>query len=68
MRIEVVSPPEGGKANEALERLVAETLGLPRRGVSVVLGHRSRSKVIEVQGLSEPEVARRLDQAADERP
>jgi uncharacterized protein (TIGR00251 family) len=59
----VAAPPERGKANRALEELLAEALGVPREQVAVVAGRASRRKVVEVKGLEAPEVVRRLEAA-----
>jgi uncharacterized protein YggU (UPF0235/DUF167 family) len=61
-KVGVSAPPDGGAANRALERLLGEALGA--RGVRVVRGHASRSKLVEVDGLEEAEVERRLERAA----
>jgi uncharacterized protein YggU (UPF0235/DUF167 family) len=42
--------PEKGAANTALERLVAEWLGVPRRSVSVTAGGTSRIKTVSIEG------------------
>ena len=42
--------PEKGKANRALERLVADTLGVPASSVSVVSGSTARLKTLLVSG------------------
>lgn len=59
----VAAPPEGGKANRALEELLADVLGVRRDRVSVVAGRAARRKVVEVEGLEAPEIARRLEAA-----
>ena len=59
----IAAPPERGKANRALEELLAEALGLRRDRVTVVAGRASRRKVVEVEGLEAPEVVRRLEAA-----
>jgi uncharacterized protein len=59
----VAAPPERGKANRALEELLADALGVPRERVEVVAGRSSRRKVVEVEGLEAPEVVRRLEAA-----
>ena len=46
----VRAKPEDGKANAALEKLVAGTLGVPGRDVSVVSGMTSRIKTVAVAG------------------
>ena len=42
--------PEKGAANAALERLLAERIGLPKRAVSVVSGSTARLKTIRLTG------------------
>jgi len=64
LKLEVTTAPEGGAANRAVERLLAEALGVPARDVAVVIGASSRSKVIAVDGLAAPEAAVRLAAAA----
>ena len=59
----IAAPPERGKANRALEQLLADLLGVGRGRVAVVAGHASRRKVVEVEGLETPEVVRRLEAA-----
>jgi uncharacterized protein (TIGR00251 family) len=65
-KIRVAEPPEGGRANEAVVRVLAESLGLRRRDVSIVAGHGSRDKVVAVEGLSAVELEERLVSAAPE--
>src|SRR3954466_15790099 len=57
LRIKVTAPPVDAAANEALLRLLAETLDCPRGRVELVRGHTSRHKVVKLHGLS-PEVVR----------
>jgi uncharacterized protein (TIGR00251 family) len=52
-KIRVAAPPEDGRANEAVLRLLAERLGLPRRAVTIVSGHTAREKVVELDGISQ---------------
>lgn len=42
--------PDKGKANAALERLVAEWLGVPRTTVSVTAGATQRLKTLRIAG------------------
>jgi uncharacterized protein len=58
-----VAAPEGGRANEAVVRLLAETLALPQRDVEIVSGHGARDKVVNVAGIDAEETGRRLDAA-----
>ena len=57
----MAAAPERGRANKALLRLLADTLGLPKTDVSLVSGHAGRDKVVELRGLGEAEVASRLE-------
>jgi uncharacterized protein (TIGR00251 family) len=60
LRVAVAAPPERGRANAELEGLIAGVLGLARERVSVVVGHAGRRKLLEIEGLSEGEIAGRL--------
>ena len=51
-KVRVAAPPESGKANDAVVRLLAGALSLPERRVEIVAGHTSRNKVVEIDGLS----------------
>jgi uncharacterized protein (TIGR00251 family) len=42
--------PSEGAANDALTRLVAKWIGVPRRDVSILSGVTSRSKIVLVRG------------------
>jgi uncharacterized protein (TIGR00251 family) len=44
LRVAVSAPPEAGKANEAIARLLAETLGRRRSTIHLIAGQSSRSK------------------------
>jgi uncharacterized protein (TIGR00251 family) len=52
--VRVTAPPEGGKANVAVCRVIAKALGVAPSRVSVVRGAGSRQKVLEIEGLDEP--------------
>jgi uncharacterized protein len=62
-KLRVAAAPERGKANEAVLRLLAETLALPRSEVVLVSGAASRDKVVELTGLAAAEIDRRLERA-----
>ena len=52
LRVKVTAPPVDAAANEALIRLLAETLECPRSAVQIVRGKTSRHKVVKVHGVS----------------
>jgi uncharacterized protein (TIGR00251 family) len=58
MKIRLSAPPVDGAANEALVELIAGVLGVGRRAVRIVSGESSRSKVVEVEGVTAAAVLR----------
>jgi uncharacterized protein len=63
LRAKVTAPPAEGRANRAVEELLSEVLGVPRRCVSVVRGASSRTKVVEIEGLGAEALRARLEAA-----
>ena len=64
LKVRVTAPPERGKANLAVETLLREALGLSAGAARIVSGGSSPRKVVEIVGLSEREIRRRLSDAA----
>jgi hypothetical protein len=64
LKVRVTAPAEHGKANAAIETVVALALGVPRACARVVAGKTSPRKILEIDGLSEAEVYRRLSEGA----
>ena len=54
--VRLTAPPVEGAANAALCRLVARRARVPARSVSIVRGHSSRDKVIQVDGIAADEL------------
>jgi hypothetical protein len=50
LKARVRAVPEDGKANAALEALIANWLDVPRRSVVVVAGQTSRVKSVQIAG------------------
>jgi uncharacterized protein len=67
-KVRVAAPPEAGRANDAVVGLLAETLAVPRRAVTVVSGHSARDKIVELAGIDPQQIERRLASAASEEP
>ena len=53
--VRVTAAPESGKANNAVVALLAKRLGVPKRSVQIVRGHKSRDKRIRIEGISAAE-------------
>ena len=50
LKLRVTEPPEGGKANAALIKLLAKAWKLPKSALSLVAGHTDRRKTLAVEG------------------
>jgi len=50
LKVAVTAPPEAGKANDALLRLLAKTFRLPRTAFSISLGAGDRRKLVDIAG------------------
>jgi uncharacterized protein YggU (UPF0235/DUF167 family) len=48
VRVWVTAPPEDGKANAAVLKLLAKALGLPKSALTVAQGAASRDKLIRI--------------------
>jgi len=62
-KVRVTEAPERGRANEAVLRLLAETLALPRTALTLVSGHGGREKIVELTGIGPALIDRRLASA-----
>jgi uncharacterized protein YggU (UPF0235/DUF167 family) len=62
-KVRVIPAAEGGRANEAVLRLIAEAVSVPRADVRLVSGHAGRDKVVELAGVAREETERRLEAA-----
>jgi len=61
LRVRVHAPALEGRANVALLRILAGRLGVPKGAVVLRRGKRSRHKTIQVYGLGDAELRRRLN-------
>lgn len=60
LKVRVAALPEAGRANDAVEALIAEALGLPRARVRLIAGAASARKTLEIIGMAEHELRARL--------
>jgi len=65
-KVRVSEPPEGGRANDAVLRLLARVLAVPRARVRLVAGHGGRDKVVELSDVTLAQADRRLAAAAED--
>jgi uncharacterized protein (TIGR00251 family) len=56
MRIRLAAPAQDNRANQALIRLLAESLGVPAGAVRITHGEHSRTKRVEVAGATAQDV------------
>ncbi|HWB65650.1 MAG TPA: DUF167 domain-containing protein [Mycobacteriales bacterium] len=63
--VRVRQPAVDGRANEAVLVEVARAFGLPRRGVRLVSGARSRTKLLDLDGAAPERLDALLADAAE---
>ncbi len=50
--VRLTSPPVNGAANKDLLKLLSKKLGIARGKLKIVAGLRSRSKIVEIDGIT----------------
>jgi uncharacterized protein YggU (UPF0235/DUF167 family) len=60
-RLQLSAPPVDGKANEACVAFLAELAGVAKSQVRIVTGLHTRIKVVQVDGVEQEEMVRRLN-------
>ena len=63
-KVRVAAPPERGRANDAVLKLLAERLRIAPAELTLVSGVSARDKVVELRGLGAEEADRRLEGTA----
>ncbi len=56
LAVRVTAPPDEGRANEAVCKVVARALGIPKSSVTVQRGQTSRHKLLRIEGRTAEEV------------
>ena len=59
-KVDLAAPPVDGKANEECVRFFAELAGVARAHVRIVTGATGRMKVVEIEGVEQQEMERRM--------
>lgn len=62
LKVKVRAVPEDGKANRAVEKLLAKALGLPKSAVRVVTGQTSRIKGVDIDTDAGSAAARQIQE------
>ena len=52
LKVRLHAPPVDGAANEALVEFLSGHFEIPKRAVRIVSGHSSRSKTVELRGMT----------------
>jgi hypothetical protein len=50
-RVRLTAPPVGGKANDALVKILAEHFGVAKSFISIVGGKSMQRKMVDVEGI-----------------
>jgi len=62
IKIQVSAAPERGKANDAVINLIAALLGVRTGDVQVLRGHSQPRKVLQINGIDQHELDRRISE------
>jgi uncharacterized protein (TIGR00251 family) len=61
LKIKVTAPPEKGKANEPVIKLLADTLGVSTNDFEVVSGQSSPSKIVAITGMDDEAIKKAFE-------
>ena len=60
LRVRVSAPPVKGRANKELLSFLSQILDVGKSKVRIIKGHKSRNKMIDVDGVSQQDIMERL--------
>ena len=60
IQVKINASPIEGKANSELVKYLAGLLEIPKSNISILRGHTSRNKTIEIAGRDSEEISRRM--------
>jgi hypothetical protein len=60
LKVKVAAPPEDGKANKMLIKLLAEELGIKARDVLIISGQTNPVKQVEIGVILSPDIIAKL--------
>ncbi len=61
LKIKVRAKAEQGKANAAVEKVLAQALSLSKKNVQIVAGKTASRKTVEIDGIDAEELKEKLD-------
>jgi uncharacterized protein (TIGR00251 family) len=53
LKVRLSAPPVDGAANDELVKFLADVFAVARRDVRILAGESSRSKIVEIEGITE---------------
>ena len=60
LKVRVSAPPDRGRANDAVQELLAASLGVPAADIRIVSGGSSPRKIVEISSLNDAAVRDRI--------
>ena len=66
LKVRLTAPPVEDRANQALRRLLAESLNVPVSAVRIIAGERSRTKRVSIAGATRAQIFKLADTTGKE--
>ena len=63
LKVRISAPPEAGKANDAICRLLAKELGIRASRMAIESGHAAAEKVVRISGVTTDAIRRAIESA-----
>ncbi len=63
LKVWVTAAPVDGRANEAVVNLLADRLDISKSSVRILRGHRTRTKIVQFEGLKSADIPRLVGSA-----
>jgi len=61
LKVKLTAPPVDGEANASLLIFLAGYFGIPRKDITLLRGESSRTKLVEIKGLSAEGLMKKID-------
>jgi len=61
LKIRISAPPEDGKANKAICKLIAKSLNIKPSAITIHAGHTNPEKTLQIAGASTKHIAESLN-------